>query len=213
VAPAWQQHLSLPTRDPGHLHGSNTTPSPHAIRVTCMQLLPLVEMYCRWQLQNDTSNLEALMRRFDSEAELQSHELGRALLHMVRDDAEGLLVSRPGVPHGEPHVEVGDPFHAVREQLAAVGNAFRNLHPQVLIVVVCCSKIRSGGNIQATLRCFFSFLFRHTCNWTPLAVRQYGCGSSIQIYCRWILCPLPAFLLRTFAHLPACGCVMYFSRL
>ena len=136
-------------------HVDNTSPSPHAIRVTCMQLLPLVEMYCRWQLQEDTSNLEALMRRFDSEAELQSHDLGRALLHMVRDDAEGLPVSRSGVQHEEPHVEVADPFHAVREQLAAVGSAFRNLHPQVLIAVVCCGKIRSAGNIQSAFRRFF----------------------------------------------------------
>ena len=55
-----------------------------------MQLLPLVEMYCRWELEEDCSNLEALLLRFDSEAELESHELGCALLHMVRDDGGGL---------------------------------------------------------------------------------------------------------------------------
>jgi hypothetical protein len=136
-------------------HVGSNSPSPHAIRVTCMQLLPLVEMFCRWQLQEDTSDLEALMRRFDSEDELQSHELGRALLHMVRDDGEGLPVSRSTVQHEEPHVEVADPFHVVREQLAAVGSAFRSLHQQVLLAIVCCRKIRSAGNNHFAFRWYF----------------------------------------------------------
>jgi hypothetical protein len=55
-----------------------------------MQLLPLIEMYCKWELQEDCSNLGELMRRFDDEAELQSHDLGRSMLEMVRDDDVGL---------------------------------------------------------------------------------------------------------------------------
>ena len=32
-------------------------PSHHLLRTTCMQLLPLVEMYCRWELEEDCSDL------------------------------------------------------------------------------------------------------------------------------------------------------------
>jgi len=62
-----------------------------------MQLLPLVEMYCRWELLEDCSNLEALMWRFDSEAELESNDLGRALLFMIRNDEDGLPASMPHI--------------------------------------------------------------------------------------------------------------------
>lgn len=60
-----------------------------------MQLLPLVEMYCKWELKEDCSNLQELMLQFDSEAELETHELGRSLLHMLRDDDIGLRVPPP----------------------------------------------------------------------------------------------------------------------
>ena len=73
----WRRHVHLPP------------PSRHAIRATCMQLLPLVEMYCKWELEEDCLDLRALMSRFDSEEEIESHALGQSLLFMVRDDAIG----------------------------------------------------------------------------------------------------------------------------
>ena len=69
-----------------HMHGH--FPSLHGIRSSCMQLLPLVEMYCKYELQEDCIGLRDMMLRFDSELELGSHDLGRALLCMVREDAE-----------------------------------------------------------------------------------------------------------------------------
>ena len=92
-----------------------------------MQLLPLVEMFCKWELQEDCTDLWALMVRFDSEAELESHELGRSLLFMVRDDANGLDV----LPRSMPHVAAYNPFDAVRERLAAASHAILGLHQQV----------------------------------------------------------------------------------
>ena len=116
-------------------HAGRPTPSPHAIRVTCMQLLPLLEMYYRWELEEDCSNLQALLLRYDSEAELESHDLGRALLHMVWDDGDGLPQQPSRKFAQEPHVVVVNPFQAFREQLAAVDSAFCTLQPQVPPVV------------------------------------------------------------------------------
>ena len=114
-------------------------PSHHAIRTTCMQLLPLVEMYCKWMLLEDCSNLHALMCRFDSELELESHELGRSLLFMIQDDDVG-LVSMPLPPLAHvPH----NPFHDVRERLSAAAIAIQGLHPQVHMLVLLYSRIRS----------------------------------------------------------------------
>jgi hypothetical protein len=46
-------------------------------------------MYCKWELEEDCSNLWALMLRFDSEADLETHDLGRSLLLMLRSDGPG----------------------------------------------------------------------------------------------------------------------------
>ena len=102
-------------------------PSHHSLRATCVQLLPLVEMYCKWELQEDCTNLWELMLRFDSEAELQSHELGRSMLLMVRDDDVGL---HQLLPRTQSTATV-NPFDAIRTMLAAVGTAFEAMHPQV----------------------------------------------------------------------------------
>ena len=67
------------------------------------------------------------MRRFDSEAHLESHELGRSLLFMVRDDGDGL----DSLPRLSPINQPLDPFSVVRERLAAVDFALHGLHPQV----------------------------------------------------------------------------------
>lgn len=92
-------------------------PSPHAR----MQLLPLVEMYCTWELEEDCTNLEALMVRFDYVAELESHELGCLLLFMVRHDEDGLhMYSQCDAPPNP----IANPFDAVKERLAASDLAF-----------------------------------------------------------------------------------------
>jgi hypothetical protein len=111
----WRRHAHLPP------------PSRHAIRATCMQLLPLVEMYCKWELEEDCSDLRTLMLRFDSEDELESHALGRSLLFMVKDDAIG----NDSVPRLVPITAPPDPFQLVRERLATAGSAIRGLQQQV----------------------------------------------------------------------------------
>lgn len=101
------------------------SPSHHAVRAACMDILPVLEMYCRYELQEECSNLQALMLRFDDEQELQSHELGRSLLFMIRDDEAGLesLYRRSHPPAPQ------NPFDAVRAGLAAVDLAFVGLRP------------------------------------------------------------------------------------
>lgn len=102
-------------------------PSHHAIRSTCMQLLPLVEMFCKWELQEDCSNLKAVVRRFYSEEELGSHELGRALLCIVNDDDDGL----DSIPRLDRIIPPSNPFDVVWERLAAMDFAIGGLHPHI----------------------------------------------------------------------------------
>ena len=92
-----------------------------------MQLLPLVEMYCKWDLQEDCSNLGELMRRFDNEAELQSHDLERSMLQMVRDDDVGFHQTLPRLQFAP----TSNPFDAIRSSLAAVDTALQGMQPQV----------------------------------------------------------------------------------
>ena len=114
----WRRHVHLPS------------PSDHALRATCMQLLPLVEMYCKWELEEDCTNLWDLMVRFDSEVELDSHALGRSLLFMVRDDAAGLDI----LPRPTPLTTTANPIDVIRERLVAAGQAIRGLHQQVQLL-------------------------------------------------------------------------------
>ena len=111
----WRRHVHFPP------------PSHHDLRNTCMQLLPLVEMYCKWELEEDCTSLWALMVRFDNELELESHELGRSLLFMVRDETTSLHV----LPQVLPPVPITSPFDIVKERLAAAGLAIQSLHHQV----------------------------------------------------------------------------------
>lgn len=67
------------------------------------------------------------MLRFDSESELQSHELGRSLLFMIRNDDTGLPLLHRTDSIGVP----ANPFDALRETLAAVDVAIHNIRPQV----------------------------------------------------------------------------------
>lgn len=92
-----------------------------------MQLLPLVEMYCKWELQEDCTDLYALVLRFDSELELDSHELGRLLLAMVRDDDDDFV----GLKQQDPAPWTLNPFDVVRERLEAAHIAIRDDSGQV----------------------------------------------------------------------------------
>lgn len=117
------------------------SPSHHAVRAACMEILPVVEMYCRHELQEECSNLQALMVRFDDERQLQSHELGRSLLFMIRDDEAGLETlyrrSHPAAPT--------NPFDAVRAGLAAVDLAFVGLRPQQQVAPAVCAACTLRG--------------------------------------------------------------------
>ena len=70
------------------------------------------------------------MHRFDSELELESHELGRSLLFMVRDAGAEI----EGLPRHVPLPTPPNPFEAMRERLAAAGTAIHDLHHKVLLV-------------------------------------------------------------------------------
>jgi hypothetical protein len=145
------------------------SPSPHAIRTTCMQLLPLVEMFCRWELQEDCSNLEVLMERFESVAELESHDLGRSLLCMVRDEDDGFRsYSERRHPPTIPQATV-DAFHEVRQRLAAVDIAFQGLQPQVHIVVGHVGLLAPPKQRQSALGREFFFLRSKHCQGTLCA--------------------------------------------
>ena len=80
-------------------------------------------MFCRWELLEDCNDLQGLLERFDSEAELETHELSRALLFMIRNDESCLPTSSPRVHPGAPADNVADPFESVWERLAAVDSA------------------------------------------------------------------------------------------
>jgi hypothetical protein len=114
----WRRHAGVPR----HSH--------HAIRATCTQILPLVEMWCKWELQEECGDLHALMPRFDSERELETHELGRSLLCMLRDEQMGLQ----SVPQADVLPVRENPFDLIRDRLAATEFAIRHLQPQVSIV-------------------------------------------------------------------------------
>jgi hypothetical protein len=86
-------------------------------------------MYCKWVLQEDCSSLRGLMLRFDSEVELESHELGRSLLDMVRHDDVGFV----SVPQPVPFIATASPFDAIRDRLAAAATAIRGLQEQVIL--------------------------------------------------------------------------------
>lgn len=102
-------------------------PSHRAVCATSVQLLPLIEMYCKWELQEDCSNLWELMLRFDSEADLATHDLGRSLLLMLHDDDAGMRIVPPRVQMSA----LVSPFAVIRTRLAAMGEAFQTLQPQV----------------------------------------------------------------------------------
>lgn len=108
---------------------SDCTPSHHAVRATCVQLLPLIDMYCKYVLQEDSTNLRGLMVRYDCEADLASHDLGRSMLAMLRDDDDGGPLILPARVHMAAPVS---PFDAIRATLAAMDVALQTMRPHVL---------------------------------------------------------------------------------
>jgi hypothetical protein len=95
-----------------------------------MRLLRLVEMYCRWELEEDCTSMRNLILRFDSELELESHDLGRSLLAMVRDADEEFQ----GLPRLDSPLPSTSPFEAVRERLEATQLAIRDLRVEVQLL-------------------------------------------------------------------------------
>jgi hypothetical protein len=87
------------------------------------------------------------MLRFDSERELETHELGRSLLGMIQNDDTGI----DGVHRLLEFGIQANPFDALRTRLVAAETAIRELQPQVLlytyylmhthIVSKCCNCI------------------------------------------------------------------------
>ena len=111
-------------------HSGATPPSRRTIRDACTQLLPLIEMYCKWELQEDCSDMHSLMLRFESETELQSHELGRSLLMMVRHDDMGFK----NIPRQTVVDTPTNLFDVFKDRLAAADLAIRELRPQVPVL-------------------------------------------------------------------------------
>lgn len=91
-----------------------------------MQLLPLVEMFCKWELEEDCTDLLSLMHRFDSQQQLESHVLGRSLLAMIADE-DGCFET---APHQIPIVARPNLFDSVRERLATAASAIQDLQVQ-----------------------------------------------------------------------------------
>lgn len=55
-----------------------------------MDILPLAEMYLRWDLQEDVCDLHSLMELLKCEDELHSHEFGQSFLLMIASDVGGI---------------------------------------------------------------------------------------------------------------------------
>ena len=87
-------------------------------------------MYCRWELEEDNTSLQNLMLRFDSELELESHDLGRSLLAMMRDNVDEFQ----GLPRLHSSIPSTNPFEALRERLEAAQLAIHDLHVEVQLL-------------------------------------------------------------------------------
>ena len=90
-------------------------------------------MFCRYELQEDCGDLEALMRKFDDKLELESHALGRSLFILVRDGDSDV-----GLEHLSRSTQIealANPFDALRARLATVDLAICGLHAQVQFTI------------------------------------------------------------------------------
>lgn len=74
------------------------------------------------------------MTRFDSEVELEAHELGRSLLFMICHDDMG----DEGLPRRDAPEASINPFADIRDRLTAVDSSIRSLHVQVHVIACSC---------------------------------------------------------------------------
>lgn len=163
-------------------------PSHRAVCATCVQLLPLIEMFCKWELQDDCSNLWELMLRFDSEAELSTHELGRSMLLMIRDDESDMRILSPRV-----QISTADnPFDAIRTRLAAIGTAFQRLQPQVHVVPELHFPCSISGH-----KC---------CHWAPISFCHHTglCARviNVKLHSLFFYPPIGVCVNSALPHLP-----------
>ena len=115
MAPPQSNQCSLPPCTPGNLLGTSAC---------CQNVLQV-------RVGRGLHQLVALMLRFDSEAELETHDLGRSLLLMLRSDGAGLEMRPQRMHFNRPQ----NPFEDIRGRLAAVDLAFRGLQAQVQLAV------------------------------------------------------------------------------
>ena len=120
-------------------------------------------MYCRWELQEDCTDLRALMQQFDSETELESHELGRSLLFMLHD--EETYIDR--FPQHVPIVARENPFDTIRDRLFVLGMAIQDLCPQVILT----------WDFAPLCAHYSIYIKKFTFHWQTFLARQYCvCG-------------------------------------
>ena len=186
-------------------HRGPNPPSHHALRGTCVQLLPLLEMYCKWELQEDCSNLRQLMLRFDSDFALETHVLGRSLLLMVRDDDVGLQ----NLPPLQFAVSPVNPFDTIMARLAEVDHAFQSLHAQVQLDVDCFLYI-AAAMLQllapAEAVCMFTaFCLQHTLEFKFIYAHYF---STLSWHCSFCTVSALVFALRIFrCCIQCCWCL------
>lgn len=152
----WQRHRNSPS------------PARHVIHASCMQLLPIVEMFCKYELQDDCSDLRALMLRFDSEVQLQSHELGRSLLSMIASEGADLEC----LPRSLPIPPRPNPFQGVRERLDLAALAILDLNAQVTHAVssACMFPLAALYELQLGIPFMFFHCSRHSMLLNPFSV-------------------------------------------
>ena len=122
-----------------------------------MELLPLVEMFCKYELQEDCSDLRALMLQFDDEVALETHDLGRSMLQMLGDDDNGFHILPIPMQFPAPV----NPFDEFRVNLAAVDTAIQALQPQVHMAVDYLFTFSLGAMLLLPL-CTTFFLCLHS---------------------------------------------------
>ena len=180
-------------------------PSHHAIRATCVKLLPLLEMFCRWELQEDRNNIWQLMLRFDSEAALETHVLGRSLFLMVRDDDVGLEI----LPPRQNTVLPVNPFDAIRARLAEVDVALQTLHAQVQLNVdyfLCIAPAGVHHLPPAEAVCMFTvFCLQHTLEFKFFYA---DCFSPFSWHCSFCTVSVLVFAFNLFhGYIQCCWCL------
>lgn len=108
------------------------------------------------------------MHRFDSETELESHELGRSFLFMIHNDDAEMY----GMPRQARNSPIANPFDAIRERLATVGMAIRDLNAQVHILLDSSSMCGQYGYLITTYEIIVCSLVWHLCKQTICAIHQ-----------------------------------------